>query len=192
MGTRARTDRAPIAVSHPWARATRASNKEPDILICTAVTAESSRPRAEQIGGYLRTHPDQVRSLNVIWGLAQRAALSADTRVIISAYWIEKRSEDHPCILRYTSEGLERSSITRITPNLHGGGQACLAWLAGAYGPVLRAVAASTGFRRRRPAEDEVYSGTGVFSNRSDNNIWWRTGSGTSTCCIPISSTPLT
>ena len=32
--------------------------------------------------------------------------ISTDTRVIISAYRIEKSSEDHPCILRYTPEGL--------------------------------------------------------------------------------------
>jgi len=31
---------------------------------------------------------------------------TADTRVIISAFRIEKTSEDHPCILRYTPEGL--------------------------------------------------------------------------------------
>jgi len=41
---------------------------------------------------------------------------STDTRVIISTYRIEKFSEDHPCILRYTPEGLGCSSITRITP----------------------------------------------------------------------------
>jgi hypothetical protein len=35
-----------------------------------------------------------------------RTHITADIRVIISAYRIEKTSEDRPYILRYTSEGL--------------------------------------------------------------------------------------
>jgi len=45
---------------------------------------------------------------------------TTDIRVIISAYRIEKSSDDHPYILRYTPRGLGRSSITRIMPTRRG------------------------------------------------------------------------